>query len=405
MPPNNTPTKPPYWKPTQPSMKRRSKSHDYTERGIYMITMATEGRKPLFGKLVGKAEAKESPDSPHIELSPLGKRVVECWYAIHHFHPEIEVIKLCVMPDHIHGILFVKEKIEKHLGHVIWGFKFGTTKAALELGIIAADIPQHTKPATQPTLPTGTTLPSGTTPPSGTTLPTGTTLHSGTTLPNSATAPLFPSGSSVSFDAVHPHQQDKHKKKGEARKHGDLWETNYNDRILLHKGPLQRMIAYLDDNPRRLLMKREHPEFFTNLGTLTVAGITMQAMGNRFLLDNPVKRQVQCSRHLYPHEIEALKEAFLEDGRKGAVLVSPCISPGESIVATAALENGVALIVLLLNGLPPYYKPKPRYLEACAKGRLLLLAPFPYQTEKIAFMRQRCLQLNDIAAKLCDEQA
>ena len=152
-------------------------------------------------------------------------------------------------------------------------------------------------------------------------------------------------------------------------------------------------------------MKREHPEFFTNLGTLTVAGITMQAMGNRFLLDNPIKRQVQCSRHLYPHEIEALKEAFLEDGRKGAVLVSPCISPGESIVATAALENGVALIVLLLNGLPPYYKPKPRYLEACAKGRLLLLAPFPYQTEKIAFMRQRCLQLNDIAAKLCDEQA
>lgn len=368
MPPNNTPTKPPYWKPTQPSMKRRSKSHDYTERGIYMITIATEGRRPLFGKISGKAEETESPDKPHIELSPLGRKVQECWYGIHHFHPTIDVLKLCIMPDHIHGILFVKERIEKHLGHVIWGFKYGTTKAAMSIGIITADIPQHTEPA-------------------------------------AITQPTAPSVPPVPCDAVHPHHDDKHKKKGEARKHGDLWETGYNDRILLHRGQLQRMMAYLDDNPRRLLMKREHPEFFTNLGTLTVAGITMQAMGNRFLLDNPVKRQVQCSRHLYPHEIEALKEAFLEDGRKGAVLVSPCISPGESIVATAALENGVALIVLLLNGLPPYYKPKPRYLEACTRGRLLLLAPFPYQTEKIAFMRQRCLQLNDIAAKLCDEQA
>lgn len=402
MPPNNTPTKPPYWKPTQPSMKRRSKSNDYTERGIYMITIATEGRRPLFGKISGKVEETESPDKPHIELSPLGRKVQECWYGIHHFHPAIDVLKLCIMPDHIHGILFVKERIEKHLGHVIWGFKYGTTKAAMSIGIIAADIPQHTEPTaiTQPTAPT---QPAATAQPAA--APQMPAAPTPQIPPAAAAQPPAPSVPPIPCDAVHPHHDDKHKKKGEARKHGDLWETGYNDRILLHRGQLQRMMAYLDDNPRRLLMKREHPEFFTNLGTLTVAGITMQAMGNRFLLDNPIKRQVQCSRHLYPHEIEALKEAFLEDGRKGAVLVSPCISPGESIVATAALENGVALIVLLLNGLPPYYKPKPRYLEACAKGRLLLLAPFPYQTEKIAFMRQRCLQLNDIAAKLCDEQA
>jgi hypothetical protein len=212
---------------------------------------------------------------------------------------------------------------------------------------------------------------------------------------------LFPSGSSVSFDAVHPHQQDKHKKKGEARKHGDLWETNYNDRILLHKGQLQRMIAYLDDNPRRLLMKREHPEFFTNLGTLTVAGITMQAMGNRFLLDNPVKRQVQCSRHLYQNEIDTMKEELLKKGNEGAVLVSPCISPGEQQIATAAMHAQIPLIVLLLNGIPPYFKPQPRYFEACANGRLLMLAPFPYQSERIENMRQRCLYLNDVAAKIC----
>ena len=161
------------------------------------------------------------------------------------------------------------------------------------------------------------------------------------------------------------------------------------------------MLAYLDDNPRRLLMKRMHPEFFTNLGTIVVAGISMQAMGNRFLLDNPTKIQVQCSRHLYPNEIEERKQHFLAAAQQGAVIVSPCISPGERQIATAILEARLPLIVLLLKGFPPFFKPQPRYLMACAEGRLLMLSPYPWQNEKLENMRQRCLQLNDIAAEIC----
>jgi len=40
------------------------------------------------------------------------------------------------------------------------------------------------------------------------------------------------------------------------------------------------MLAYLDDNPRRLLLKRQHPEFFSPLGTITLAGTNFQAMGD-----------------------------------------------------------------------------------------------------------------------------
>jgi hypothetical protein len=115
-----------------------------------------------------------------------------------------------------------------------------------------------------------------------------------------------------------------------------------------------------------------------------------------------MKTQVQCSRHLYPQEIEQKKTTMLgEVEADGAVLVSPCISPGEQAIATAAMEKGIPLIVLLLNGLSPFFKPKPRYMEACAEGRLLILAPYPYQNEKITNMRQRCLQLNAIAAEIC----
>jgi len=332
----------------KPSMKRRCEEKDYTERGLYMVTLAIEGRRSLLGTLEGNPDIREGEDSPRVMLSPLGQAVARSWQAIPQYYPQIEPIKLCIMPDHIHGILFVKEKIERHLGHVINGFKTGTRQAARQLGALTAAVPQPTE-----------------NPPV-----------------KYAEAPPQPKS------PKHP-------------AHGTLWEPGYNDRLLLRQGQLQRWLAYLDDNPRRLLLKRQHPEFFTQLGTISAAGLPMAAMGNRFLLDRPVKLQVQCSRHLYPWEIEQQKQQFLQAGREGAVIVSPCISPGEREIATACMAAGVPLIVLLLKGFSPYFKPQPRYLEACAEGRLLMLAPYPFQNERLTDMRRRCLHLNDLAAAIC----
>ena len=40
----------------KPSMKRRLVGHDYTRRGIYLLTMAVEGRRPLFGRVYGSSD-------------------------------------------------------------------------------------------------------------------------------------------------------------------------------------------------------------------------------------------------------------------------------------------------------------------------------------------------------------
>ena len=49
----------------KPSMQRRCVDNDYTARRMYMITMTTEGRKPLFGKVVGHSETVEpSAENP-----------------------------------------------------------------------------------------------------------------------------------------------------------------------------------------------------------------------------------------------------------------------------------------------------------------------------------------------------
>lgn len=38
----------------KPSMLRRCVGHDYTGRQMYMVTMVTENRRPLFGSVVGE---------------------------------------------------------------------------------------------------------------------------------------------------------------------------------------------------------------------------------------------------------------------------------------------------------------------------------------------------------------
>ena len=102
----------------KPSMQRRCVENDYTARRMYMITMVTEERKPLFGKVVGHSGAmKPSPEVPHIELSPLEVAVERVWQTIGNYHPEVKVVALQMMPDHLHAVLFVKEKMEKPLAN------------------------------------------------------------------------------------------------------------------------------------------------------------------------------------------------------------------------------------------------------------------------------------------------
>ncbi len=120
----------PELKPSQ-SMKKRKASHDYSSRCIYMVTMCVERRQPVLGTL-------RSPDeqhrTPYVALSELGRRVLEAWRAIPCYYPEVEVLKLQLMPDHMHGIIFVKEQVPYRLGTVINGFRKGCNDAVRTLG-------------------------------------------------------------------------------------------------------------------------------------------------------------------------------------------------------------------------------------------------------------------------------
>lgn len=127
----------------QPSMKRRSDRNDYHGRHIYMLTLVVEGRRPLFGELKGDAFAADDDLlTPRIVPSPLGQAVKECWELIPVYHSEVQILAMQLMPDHLHGILWVREEMEEHLGQVISGFKAGCNKAYRAL--LAAAVPQPT---------------------------------------------------------------------------------------------------------------------------------------------------------------------------------------------------------------------------------------------------------------------
>jgi len=322
----------------KPSMQRRCVDNDYTARRMYMITMVTEERKALFGKVVGRSEAVEpSAEAPHVELSPLGKAVEQIWLTIGGHHPEVKVVALQMMPDHLHAILFVREKMEKPLGKVLLGVKQAC---------------------------------------------------------NQAFRKLMP----VEFVAV----AQQHAKQD--RNNGLLFAKGFNDQILLRDGQLERWLNYLKDNPRRLLMKRENPDLFRVQRGLEYAGQSFSAIGNRFLLERPLKLQVQCSRRMTEADLKVKLEACLKAARQGTVLVSPAISKGEKVIMRAAFDEGLPLIYLQENGFTDLAKPGGKRMEACARGQLLILSPWEHHNEKITIKRGQCLELNEMARMICEDR-
>ena len=149
-------------------------------------------------------------------------------------------------------------------------------------------------------------------------------------------------------------------------------------------------------------MKRERPDLFRVQRGLTFAGLQFSAIGNRFLLERPVRIQVQCSRSITEADLQAKTAFCLQAARQGAVLVSPAISKGEKAIMRAAFNEGLPLIYLQENGFTDLAKPGGLRMDACARGQLLILAPWEHHNEKLTIKRGQCLQLNEMARAICE---
>jgi len=422
----------------KPSMKRRMTEHDYTERNIYMLTLVVEGRQALLGHVVGRGDAAaDSPEAPRFVPSPLGVLVSSEVEHISEHYPQIRVLGRQLMPDHLHIILFVTEQLPQPLGRVVNGFKVGCRRAMRGLAQGGFTAPQSGTARDTAERHEAESGESGTardtaerheagSGESGTARDTAERHETGSGESGTArdTAERHEAGSGASNDGRNGGASNDGRNSGASNGGRDngassdsrdgggvgcraalrqgvgvLFERGYNDRILYGKGQLQAMLDYIHDNPRRLLVKRQHPEFF-HLHTFSLNGISFQAVGNMRLMDAPRRLVVRCSRRATYAEIAELTARLMAAAEEGAIPVSPFISPGERQIELALLKAGMPFIRLTDNGFPPYYKPYGRYFEACACGQLLLLSPFPYSTQRTMLSRQQCLWLNSVAEQL-----
>lgn len=135
-----------------PQRNRRSirlQGYDYTQPGAYFITICTAQRECLFGEVV----------DGEMRLNALGEIARQCWLAIPDHFPQVALDEFVVMPNHVHGIIWIVESPDdvgaknvgaknfsplrtpdqsndqprgtsKTIGSIVRGFKIGVTKWA-----------------------------------------------------------------------------------------------------------------------------------------------------------------------------------------------------------------------------------------------------------------------------------
>ena len=325
-----------------------------------------------------------------VVFSDLGRALFDHFRKMGEFTPGLKPVFCALMPDHLHLLLEVERELARPIGNAVAGFKTGCEKIYARMG-------------------------------------------------------------------------------GQGR----LFAKGFVDEVVLRAGQIHSEFNYLIDNPRRLAVKKLHPDLFKYSREIRVdlclapqgqvgregvlfeegqvgrEGVALalpvpraptvrtvgsfSAIGNHFLLGRPLA-QVQVSRCFFRYrrevkvgaapkiardaggepivelstpEYERRRAALFAAARGGAVLISPCISDGERQIAREALAAGYRLVTMHNKGFSKFQKPSGRYFDACAEGRLLMLAPvaWPYQPNEKPMTRADATAMNRLCQWLAGDGA
>lgn len=404
-------------------MTRRAAAHDYTRPGLYHITLhvADSLGQPL-GAVVGSLSAPDgSAEAPRTALTPVGQMVEhELLTAIHDHYPMVTIQDYVIMPEHLHCLVAVEDRIiskngtVRALGDVITGFKVGCNRQYWE-------IMQRTDPAA--------------------------TLSGAASAAGGAASAASVAGVSI------------------AGTHSPLFAPGYCDVMPIDAAQLATQRAYIAGNPRSRLLRMTHrallsvkrgsiataltpsalrgflqrecpPHLATpdvlaaiesrllirtgpapsgNVAGPTPSGsvsggfpavmkpfIVCDTFGDRALLTARRCLPVVCHRK-DAARFEEQKQRCLTEAAHGAVLVSACISPREREILTECADHGFPVIIIHDNGFPDRYHPSADRLDQCMAGRLLLISPWQYHyrgnTEQVTV--PFCKAMNCVAQALC----
>ena len=317
--------------------------------GVYHITLTVPSREPLLGTLM---IPDRDPQKASVERTALGNAVVDELYVMCRHYPAVRILQFCLMPDHLHAVIYVTRMMDTSIRSIIRGYWQGVKKLgrAYTLSVRAE-------------------------------------FNSATT--DEGGRPILAAKDEGGFPFP-------------------IFTERPFIRPLSRRGQLNTMIRYVRMNPQRLATKRLMPGYFRVQKGIEIGGRSYDGVGNVALLMQAgfapvhVRRwMVDQAQHGDSQPLRDYKNACVLKARHGEVMVSPFISPDEKQVMQVLLREQLPFILLTDNGFRDYYKPVDMLFDACAAGRLLILSPWPYDGGKRHISRADCVALNGMAEEIC----
>ena len=373
---------------------------------LYHITLTVPSRQPVLGRLV---VPDDNPANARVQRSALGDALVDTLLGIPYYHPEARVLHFCLMPDHLHAVVYVRCTMEQGIKTLVRGFwqgvkKLGRACSYQERGIAPSNTRGESKEG-------------------GLQKSLSKDQGKGWESKEGGVQKSLSKEEGSSF--LVPSTTREELKEGSARLQelaaglcAELGNDAYYSlpplfsempfiRPMGRYSQLQNTIRYLDMNPQRLATKRLMPGFFSVQKGIGIAGRSYDGVGNIALLHAErydavhVRRMwVSAAERGDSQPLRDYMNSRVLDARRGVVMVSPFISPHEKQVMQVLLAEQLPFILLADNGFRDYYKPTDALFDACAAGRLLILSPWQYDQGKRHITRADCMALNAMAEEI-----
>ena len=353
----------------------------------YMITLVTEPRASVFGTL----------HEWGVERTEEGRAVYESWQAIEAKFPGVRATYNAIMPDHFHGIIYVTVEgsfnleeivaffageVERRIGRRVWNpiwrdsVCFAKGQLHRQISYVLANAKRRWIKENNPGL-------------------FKKVMGFRHWRLGRAMATLAGVDGADSWDF-----------RSFARDGGELWDVETGEEIAKPRKGNRVQRAFEE---QQAYDSKGEQQAYDSKGEQQAEGgkLAWTAVGNPFLLDAPLLVSVRISTATPDGKLAEIVAKLGAKAERGAVLVSPWISPGEKAVKAEAIARGGRVVQLLAEGMGRYYKPGGADFDLCAEGRLLQLSPFaPRETGAVrtSYGKARFEWLN-LAAKAIGDLA
>ena len=435
----------------KPTHRKHLAYHDYRERCIYHITLVCSERKKLLGRVVG-----DSVDEARCELTPLGVEVAKAIQGIPGCAAvrgdNVQVLAAVCMPEHVHFVLYVRERMKDKVGVVIRGFKQGCNKALkrwLEMseakygnggenGGVVGELEKFETPNGKTNEERVAGEMCGARAEDGRSGEMrGVCAEDGRD--GEMCGVCAEDGRDGEMCGVRAEDGRDAKDRKDAKdggRYGDvggwgpfspsridaflrqlmllssariksqhaLFEPDFDETRLRRKGQLRAMIDYVHNNPVHRWQKQRNPGWLVPIRGIMIAGRSYDGIGNVNLLGLS-RWQVHVRRAWDDDARRRYMNECVVKARNGSALVSPFISQHEAAVRDFCLSEGHSVIVLVDNGFAEYAQCPGGLYDYCVNGQVLVLAAseLGHEDRKGAISRDECVWLNGLAEEICGE--